>query len=185
MDLDRIILFCHVVAMIGLFANLAIESVGLRFLRRATSYEQSREWIKLWSLLVPFGVPSALVSLASGIYLAITLGAWNLDWVKVAVPTLVIVALAGGIVGPRRNRLQAAIARNDGPLSYDLLVQIRHPLLRASLWFRAALLAGLVFDMTARPDSSVLVIVTMAFIGILCSLSAWRRGPAKSIESSS
>src|SRR5262245_36883102 len=140
MDLHRIILFCHVAAMIGLFVALAIEWVGLRSLRRVTSYEQAREWMKLWRLLLPVGVTSILMVLASGIYLATTLGAWDLDWVRVAVPTLVTVALAGGIVGPRRNRLQTAIARNAGPLPRDLEIELRHPVLLASLRFRAALI---------------------------------------------
>src|SRR5262245_43092439 len=116
MDLHRIIMFFHVAAMVGLFAALAIEGVSLRSLRRATSYEQAREWAGLWSLLAPVGAPSLVVVLASGIYLATTLGLWEFGWVKVAVPTLVMVAVAGGIVGPHRKRLQKSVATNVGVL---------------------------------------------------------------------
>src|SRR5262245_9543782 len=132
MDLHRIIMFFHVAAMVGLFAALAIEGVSLRSLRRATSYEQAREWAELWSLLAPIGIPSVLVVLASGIYLATTLGLWEFGWVKVALPTVVIVAVAGGIVGPRRNRLRKSIAANAGALPYGLKAELRHPLLVAS-----------------------------------------------------
>jgi hypothetical protein len=66
-------------------------------------------------LLAPIGIPSVLIVLASGIYLATTLGVWHFGWAQVAVPTLVIAAVAGAIVGPRRNRLRAAFATNTGP----------------------------------------------------------------------
>jgi hypothetical protein len=82
MDLHRIILFCHVGAMVVVFITLAVEWVSLGFLRRATTSEQAKNWVALWNLLVPLGLPSFLVVLASGIFLATTLGAWNLDWVR-------------------------------------------------------------------------------------------------------
>ena len=179
MDFQRFILFCHVIAMVGLFAAVAIEWVSLRFVRRATSSEQAREWTRLWSLLQPIGIPSVLVILASGIYLATTLGMWAVGWVEVAVPTLVIVAVAGGIVGPRRNRLQAAIAKSAGPLPADLQIRLRQPLLLASWRFRAALLVGLVFEMVARPESSgVLAMAAFALVGICWGLVAWRGSSA-------
>jgi hypothetical protein len=132
MDLHRLILFSHVAAMIGLFAALVVERVSLASLRRATSYEQAREWAGLWSMLVPLCLPSLLMVLASGVYLATTLGVWDFGWAKAAVPTLVIVAVAGGMVGPRRNRVRAAIATSAGPLPRDLRIHLRQPLFLAS-----------------------------------------------------
>jgi hypothetical protein len=174
MDLHRLIVFSHVAAMIGLFAALVIEGVSVTSLRRVTSYEQAREWAGLWTVLVPLGLPSLLVVLASGIYLATTLGVWDSGWARAAVPTLVLVAVAGGIVGPRRNRLGAAIATPVGPLPRDLRIQLRQPLFLASWCFRAALIVGLVFDMTAKPDvGGVLLIGTAAALGIALGLPAW------------
>src|SRR5262249_53137566 len=48
MDMMRLILFAHVAATIGIFAALTIEWVGLKHLGQATSYEQAREWARLW-----------------------------------------------------------------------------------------------------------------------------------------
>lgn len=174
MDLHRLVLFGHVAAMIGLFAALIVEGISLTSLRRATSYEQAREWTGLWSLLVPLGLPSLVAVLASGIYLATTLGVWDSGWARAAIPTLVIVAVAGGIVGPRRNRLRAAIAMSAGPLPRDLRIQLQQPLFPASWRFRAALIVGLVFDMTAKPDvGGVLLISTAAAVGIVLALPVW------------
>src|SRR5262249_7276077 len=116
MDMLRLILFAHVAATIGIFAALTIEWVGLRHLSQATSYEQAREWARLGRFLAPVGVPSVLVVLVSGIYLATTLGVWNFAWTRVAVPTLVIVAIAARVIASRRARLMSAIATNAGPL---------------------------------------------------------------------
>ena len=137
-------------------------------------YEQAREWTGLWSLLVPLGLPSLVAVLASGIYLATTLGVWDSGWARAAIPTLVIVAVAGGIVGPRRNRLRAAIAMSAGPLPRDFRIQLQQPLFPASWRFRAALIVGLVFDMTAKPDvGGVLLISTAAAVGIVLALPVW------------
>src|SRR5258708_2544667 len=132
MDAYRLTLFCHVLAVVGLFAALAVEWVSLRHLRESASHEVARAWSGLFGLLVPLGMPATLVVLASGIYLATMLGVWELGWVRLAVPTLVVVAIAGAIVGPRRNRLRAAIANGEGALPRDLAAQLRHPLLVAS-----------------------------------------------------
>jgi hypothetical protein len=132
MDPYRLVLFCHVLAAVGLFVALAVEGLGLRHLRASTSYEQAREWLQPFKMLLPLGMPATLVALSSGIYLATTMSAWELGWVKLAVPTLVVVAIVGAIVGPRRARLSAAVAKGAGPLTADLVAQLRHPLPLAS-----------------------------------------------------
>ena len=175
MDVHRIIVFCHVVAMIGLFIVLAIEGVSLRWVRRATSYEQARDWVALWGLLTPIGIPSVLVVLASGIYLASTLGMWQFGWARVALPTLVIVAVAGAIVGPRRNRLRAAVATNTGPLPRSVLIELGHPLLRASWGLRAMLLLSLVFEMTTKLDAGSFTLNGgAALVAAAWGLTMWR-----------
>jgi hypothetical protein len=176
MDPYRLVLFCHALAAVGLFVALAIEWLSVRHLRAATSYEQAREWAQPLKLLMPLGMPATLVVLASGIYLATTMGAWELGWVKLAVPTLVVVAIAGAIVGPHRARLSAAIAKGAGPLAADLVAQLRHPLPVASWRIRFALLAGLLFEMTAKPDlrGDVIVMGGAALVGLVWSVPLWR-----------
>src|SRR5262249_40126857 len=63
MDLHRALVLTHVSAMIGLFSALTIEGLALRFLRRAITYEQAREWTAVWTLLPVIGAPSILLSL--------------------------------------------------------------------------------------------------------------------------
>jgi hypothetical protein len=173
MTLYRLVLFGHVASVTLLFAALALEWLSLSRLAKSTSYEQAREWSTIWGLLLPLGMPGILVVLTSGIYLATAVGAWTLGWVKVAIPTLVLVAIAGAIVGPRRNRLRTAIAEGVGALPRHLLLQLRHPLFVASLRTRAALLISLVFAMTARPEPALPAIAAFALLGVVGSLPAW------------
>ena len=175
MELHRVIVFFHVAAVVGLFAALVIEWVSVARLRQSTSYEQAREWTGLWRLLVPVGAPSTLTVLASGIYLATTLGAWEIGWVRAAVPTLVVIAIAGAVIAPRRKRIRAAIEASSGPLPHEVLTELRHPLLIASIRARATLLAALVFVMTARPALGGAVLIGSALaLGAVVGASAWR-----------
>jgi hypothetical protein len=172
MTLYALVLFWHAAGAVGLFAALTVEWVSLRRMAGSSSYEQAREWSGLSNLLLPLGMPSTLVVLASGIYLANTLDAWVLGWVKVAVPTLVTVAIAGGAVGPRRNRLRTELATGSGPLPTAIRRQLQHPLFVASWRCRASLLCGLLFLMTTRPQP-LWIIGAFAAAGIAWSLPAW------------
>src|SRR5262245_58868447 len=152
MDLYHLVLFTHLAAMAGLFGALTIEGASLNFLKRATSYEQAREWARVWRVLPLIGAPSVLVALASGIYLASSLGLWEFGWTRIAVPTVVVVAILGGILAPHRKRVQKALSVFTGALPPDVQQQLRRPLDAASWRVRAAVLSGLVFEMTTKTD---------------------------------
>jgi hypothetical protein len=170
----QIVLFLHVASAVGLFAVLAIEWVSLRGLARSLTYEQAREWSGLLPLLLLLGLPATLLVLASGIYLATTAGFWRLAWVYLAVPTYVLVILAGAIVGPRRNRLRSTLASGTGRLPGELRHQVRNPLFKASWQWRTGLLFGLLFAMTVRPDWALLGIGVFAVSGLIWSLIDWK-----------
>lgn len=176
MDLLHLVLFAHLVGMVGLFGAVTLEGVTLRFLRRATSYEQAREWMGPWRLLPWLGGPSLLMALASGVYMATALGLWGFGWTRVAVPTIVIVALLGAILAPRRRRLRAAIGSHAGLLPPELQTQLHAPLDTASWRLRAAVLLGLVFEMTLRTDAGVLTMAPFALVGVVGAATAWTRG---------
>jgi hypothetical protein len=147
---SQLIVFAHVVAMIGLFVALTLEWTTVLSMRRARTYEDARH-ADLHRWLTPIGIPATLGVLGSGVWLASTLGLWSLYWVKAAVPILVLVAIAGGIVAPRRKRVRVAIADGAGAIPPAVIEAIHHRLFVGSLWTRTALLIGLVFAMTVKP----------------------------------
>ncbi len=175
MDMRHLVLFAHLAAMAGLFSALTLEGVTLRFLGRATSYEQARAWTGTWRLLPVLGAPSLVVGLASGIYLATMLGLWAFGWTRIAVPTLVVVASLGAMLGPHRNRVQTAIGSCTGTLPPDLRAQLRRPLDTASWRMRAAVLLGLMFEMTLKTDAGLLTMAPFALVGVVGAAAAWRR----------
>lgn len=177
LPLYRIVVFLHVASAVGLFAVLAVEGVSLRGLAKSATYEQAREWAGLVDLLLPLGLPATLVILASGIYLATTAGFWELGWVKPAVPTYVLVVITGAIVGPRRNRLRAALAEGMGSLPDELRAQAMDPRFRASWRCRAALLCGLLYVMSVRPESALPPLVLFGLAGLVWSIVAWKTRP--------
>ena len=171
MNLYRPVLFVHVTAVIGVFAALALEWLSSRYLRRAASYEEAREWTRVWSVLPAIGAPSLLIAFGSGVYLASLLGAWELGWVTVAVPTLVAVGVAGGLTAPARKRVRATLASHAGGLSNDARVQLRKALWAPSLRLRTTLLLGLVFEMTVKPDAGAWVMAVAVLIAVAWSVA--------------
>src|SRR6185503_12795958 len=129
----------------------------------------------LWGLLVALGAPSIAVLLATGIYMATSLDAWTLDWVRFAVPALVLVAVAGGVVGPRRSRFRKSLEGQSGPLSPEMEAACRHPSMTASWRLRAALLTGLLFVMTVKPTAPSALVWLAVFVaaGAAWGLLAW------------
>jgi hypothetical protein len=173
MDLHRALVLTHVVAMIGLFSTLTVEGVAVIFMRRSTTYEQAREWARLWTLLPAIGAPSIVLSVASGIYLATMVGLWDFRWTQVGVPTLLLVAIAGGVTGPRRSRLRAAL-RDSGTLSVALREDIRSPVYSTSWIVRAALLSGLVIDMVIKPDRAIGLLALVALLDVLNGQNSYK-----------
>src|SRR5262245_21501208 len=160
--------------MVGVFAGLTIEKISVRSLRLATTFEEARQGIALWPLLQRIGLPSYLVILLSGIYLATSLAVWEFSWASVAVPTLVLVTVAAAVLGPQRGRIRAATATGIGPLTDNARLTLRDPLIPASWRFRTALLSGVVLEMTTKPDyAGVLIIILAGVIGIAWAALPW------------
>jgi hypothetical protein len=84
-----------------------------------------------------------------------------------AVPTLVIVAIGGGVTAPSRNRVRAAVGTNTGILQTAVEDEIRRPLYSISLITRTALLCGLVADMVIKPDGAIGMMSVFAIVGLV------------------
>ncbi|HEX3233873.1 MAG TPA: hypothetical protein VHR41_06730 [Gemmatimonadales bacterium] len=178
MSLYSIAVFLHVVGALGIFAAIGLEWTGLTNLRRAAGTTQVREWLRLLAAPRTVGGPSALLILASGIYMSAT--RWGPQaWILVALGGMVVVAAVGGAVGGRR---AAAIARalpaEGGSLSPTLRQQVNDPALIVSLWTRSALLLGIVFLMSVRPSwGGALAVMGIALVlGIALSRPALGAG---------
>jgi len=188
MSIYTIVLFVHVVGAIGYFLSIGTQLFILVGLRRAQHVEQVRAFIHLNNLSGPFGAGSAVVLLAAGLYLA--LSAWSLltGWILVALISLIlIVPTTAVLIAPRRSALVKQLERSapDGALSLALSQRLHDPVLLATLLTVAALLLGIVFLMTTKPElaGSLIVMAVALVLGLLSSLlvSRMRRAPRQEI----
>jgi uncharacterized membrane protein len=180
MNAYTLVLFAHVVSAIGYCIGIATLLLVLVGLRRARRVEQVRALMQLNDVSAPVGGMSALL-LAAGLYLALT--EWSLltSWILVAlISVIVMVPTSAVLIAPRRRALAEQLARetSEGGISAALTRRIHDPVLFAVVQTVAALLLGLIFLMTTKPDlvGSVVVMVVALALSLASSALTMRAG---------
>jgi hypothetical protein len=175
MSIYNIVLFVHIVGAIGYFLSIGAWLFILVGLRRAQHVEEVRALVHLNNLSAPFGVVSAVALLIAGLYLAGT--AWGLltGWILVALISLILILpTTAALIAPRRSALVKQLERSapEGKLSETLKQHIHDPILLTTLQTVAALLLGIVFLMTTKPElvGSLIVMAVALVLGLLSSL---------------
>src|SRR3990172_4589300 len=108
MNLYNLVLFLHVSGDIGIFIGVGAQLLSLVALRRARDVEQARAIAGLIALTDPIAVSSALITIAAGLYMAVTVWGLRPGWIAVALASM-IVFLAPLIVGVIEPRMRAVI----------------------------------------------------------------------------
>jgi len=168
----RVVLFVHVLGVLGLVAVLTIEGVSLRGLRRSAGNDDALMWIGVGRLVQRFAPASLGLIVVTGLYMMAT--SWGAQgWILVSLGSLIAVAAIGGLLtGTRMARMGPAAGRAVGPLSDQLRAALRDPILMASFRVRLAIVIGIALLMSVKPSVvvSLLVVVAAAAIGVLASL---------------
>ena len=174
MTLYSVALFLHIVGALGLFAALGLEWTSMRQLRRATTAEQAHEWLNALGLVRRMGPASLAAIFLSGLYMVAT--AWGIvAWIAVALGAMLLLPPLGAFNGLRLAAIGRAMAAQPGPLSADVRQRLRDPLLWTSVQTRAAIVLGIVFLMTVKPDlnGALLMVATAVVLGLASSWPAW------------
>jgi hypothetical protein len=178
MSLYTVMLFLHVAGDIGIFVGIGFWLLGAAGLRQAESVAQVRLLAGLMVAYEPVSTLSALLTLASGLYMAAA--AWGLQagWTGVALASLIVILppLLLGILQPRMHLiLKLARESADGPVPGALAGRIHDPRLGMALQLVAALMFGIVFLMTIKPGlaGSVIAMATALTLGLASSLPLW------------
>jgi len=176
-----IALFLHVVGALGFFVALGLEWMSLGHVRRATTVEHLRVWMRAPDEMGRVGMLAMLTLLAAGLYMMAM--AWGgVAWIMVTLGALVLMIVLAMLFTRRR---MAAIGRavntEHGPLSPTLRQMLHDPLLTISLHTRVAIALGIVFLMTVKPDlrGSLLAILIAAILGLASALPVLRRAQAQ------
>ncbi len=184
MSIYNIVLFVHVIGVIGYCLGIGMLLFVLVGLRQAQHVEQVRALIHLNDLSGPFSGISALLLLGAGLYLALT--AWSLltSWILVAlISLLLMVPTSAALIAPRRSAIVKQLERSapGGELSEALERHLDDPVLATVCTTVAALLLGLVFLMTTKPNlvGSLIVMVVALLLGLAAGvlISRMRRVP--------
>lgn len=171
-----ITLFVHIASAIAMFAAITIELAGLAGVRRATTAPQLQESLRLLGSLRRVGGPSMLLLLASGIDLAVT-GRQRGAWLMVALAAIVVMIVIGvGFTRKRMRTIVQAAASAERGLPISLQDRLRDPVLYVAAWLRAAIVIGIVYDMTVKPAlaGSVAAIAVAMAAGALVAMRLGR-----------
>lgn len=152
MDVYQLTVLIHVAAAVALLSASVIASPGVRrAVRRARTAEEVRTSLAVGRPLLVIEPASAMVVLASGIYLSGAVNFWGLGWVQVAIVFWVVnAAVAAALVKPVLGRLTSLAAGSpDGPVRSDL---------EALRWSPRWSLGG---DLLLANDAAMLYLMTM------------------------
>jgi len=177
MTLFSFVLFIHVLSAMAVFVAFAFEGVILLRLRSAETIEQLGFPSSAFRRLGPvYGVAFAGI-LFGGIYLAASLHLKS-AWIPVALlATVVLLGVGGVVTGRRMSRIRRVLAQAD--TTFAALSPIaRSRSLLVSYGFRAGMLVGIVFLMTAMPAllPSLIALTVTTVAGILLALRFRRAG---------
>ncbi|HXY01292.1 MAG TPA: hypothetical protein VEI54_10250 [Candidatus Limnocylindrales bacterium] len=169
--------FLHLVGMIALFVGYGLEWAASSLLRRSTTADQARAWLRIYKLSLPISGPGLLLLIASGGYLASVTGGMKQSWISASLLAIVF-ALGIGFVFilPRVRTLRAALPEGNALLSEAGLTRVQDPMLITLIRVRFILALGIVYVMTAKPQflsTSLFILLGAVVVGLLCAMSAW------------
>jgi hypothetical protein len=188
MTVYTVVLFLHLVGVLFLFMNFALEWVIQGRVRNSATLEQARPWLMAGKRVPLLGAIGGIGVLIPGLWLAAHERVWSQAWIQAALTAaLVIVVLGMAITRPRMRKLRMAAqdevpgaAQGTGREESDALKHLRDPLIVYSLRIRVALAFGVVYLMAAKPGlMATLAAMGVALVlGIIISVAANSRAGA-------
>lgn len=180
MEPNSVVLFLHIVGVLGFFMTLGVEWIGLRQVRSALVFEQVRAWMSIFKGMRGFGFASMGTTVVTGIYLMVT-DTGLIPYVYISILALILVILLSIVItGPRMAALVQAMAMGKVTLSGAFYRAANSSLLTLSIQTRIAIALGIVFLKITKPGliGSLLVMGIATVLGIATSLYLPKREQA-------
>jgi Predicted integral membrane protein (DUF2269) len=176
-----IALFTHFLGLIGLFVGYGLEWAASSLLRRSTTADQARSWLRIYKLSLPISGPGLLILIVSGGYMASLTGSMRQGWISASLLAIVF-ALGIGFVFilPRIRTLRAGLPEASVPLPDAAIGRMLDPMLVTLIRMRFVLALGIVLLMTAKPtelSTSLFILLGAIVVGLLCAATAWTARP--------
>jgi Predicted integral membrane protein (DUF2269) len=151
-------------------------------LRRSTTSDQARAWLRIYKLSMPVSGPGLLLLIISGGYLASATGGMRQGWISASL-LAILFALGIGFVFilPRVRKIRASLPDANVALPDGALARMQDPMIATLIRVRFLLALGIVYLMTAKPETlsiSLFILLGAIVIGLLCATAAWFSRPA-------
>ncbi|MGB7849213.1 MAG: DUF2269 family protein [Candidatus Acidiferrum sp.] len=177
-----IALFTHFFGLVGLFVGYGLEWAASSLLRSSTTSDQARAWLRIYKLSLPISGPGLLILIVSGGYLASITGGMKQGWISASLLAIVL-ALGIGFVFllPRVRRIRAALPEATVTLPDAILARVQDPMVVTLIRVRFVLALGIVYLMTAKPESfatSFFILLGAIVVGLFCAAASWSSRPA-------
>jgi hypothetical protein len=176
MSAYNIVLFLHIASAIALFVGYGFEWVASALLRKASTAEQARAWLRVFRVSPPLSGAALLVLILTGGYLGSVIKVMAQGWMVASIVAIVIALVIGfGVILPRVKSIRAALPAANETLSVDVLARLQNPVLSAAVRTRVLFALGIVFLMTVKPPSTISSFALGAFVGlgIIASIPAF------------
>jgi len=175
-------LFFHFVGLVALFVGYGLEWIVSALLRKATTADQVRAWLRVYRTSLPISGPGLLVLIMSGGYLATFSGAMKQGWMSASLLAIVF-ALGIGFVFilPRVRAIRGALPEGGGALPAKAAELLQAPGLPTLIRVRGLLALGIVYLMTVKPETlvaSLLILGAASVLGLLASSGTFSKSKA-------
>jgi len=180
--LYNVVLFLHLIAIVGAFFVAGILQNGLLRMGAATDLRQARSAAALCAACAKLLPISLLVLLITGAYLTQVRWSWTTPWIDVAILGLVVMgALGGGVLGRRERALHAFLSGVPGE-SIDAATasRLRDPVLTIGGTVMPFIAIGVMLVMVMKPGLVVGIVelaVAVAIGAIIGNAIQKRRTP--------
>jgi Predicted integral membrane protein (DUF2269) len=177
-----IALFTHFLGLIGLFVGYGLEWTASSLLRRSTTSDQARSWLRIYKLSLPISGPGLLILIISGGYMASITGSMKQGWMSASLLAIVLALGIGFVlILPRIRTLRAALPETNVALPEATLARVQDPMLITLIRVRFILALGIVYLMTAKIEplsTSLFFLLGAIVVGLLCAAASWTSRPS-------
>jgi uncharacterized membrane protein len=175
MTVYNLVLFFHILSMLGLTIAVAFHWTMLHSATSALDGEDALRWIRATARLPLLVFPSLLTVLVTGIYMAARTNAFGRGWISASFLSILLIAAVSIVGGPATRALQRYARQGE---SEQIRRTLLGPLLVMPVRLQLSLLLTITFLMVVRTNlipSLEIVSLGIAF-GLFWSVSTWRTG---------
>jgi len=170
-----VMLFVHLVGVLGLFVALALEWVSLDAVRGATTRDEGVRWARVNAALPRITAIAVALILVTGIYLGARIGVLAEAWMRASYAAMVLIAIIGGPASRAQMRALRRSAEDRGNRALEgLRAAASDARLRLSVRMRVAFGLAIVYLMIRKPETGeaavLFIISAMVAVGMALSM---------------